>query len=108
MRVINIDCRKQTVKAPIANQGHGHAGVLGHHGGPGGRFKFAAPTLRLLALWVERQVVPPAPHANITKFEDCKLRWRNIVRPGLRPGRRLEPQIYGNAKSKKARNLERA
>ena len=42
-----------------------------HHGGAGGGFKFAAPALRLLALWVERQVVPPVPHVKITMFEDC-------------------------------------
>ena len=55
---------------PYSQSGHGHAGVLGHHGGAGGRFKSAAPALRLLAFWVERWVVPPAPHVNITKFED--------------------------------------
>ena len=60
-------------EAPVADQGHGHAGVLGHHGGAGGRFKFAAPVLRLLAFWVERRVVPPAPHVNMTMFEDCDL-----------------------------------
>jgi hypothetical protein len=60
-------------EAPIANQGHGHAGVLGHHGGAGGKFKFAAPALRLLAFWVERWVVPPAPYVNITMFEVCNL-----------------------------------
>jgi hypothetical protein len=38
-----------------------------------GRFKFAAPALRLLAFWVERRVVPPAPHVNMTMFEDCSL-----------------------------------
>ena len=32
-------------EAPIANQGHGHAGVLGHQGGASGRFKSAAPAL---------------------------------------------------------------
>ena len=79
-------------EAPVANQGDGHAGALGHHGGAGGRFKFAAPALRLLAFWVERWVVPPAPHVNITMFEDCNLAGeishdftrRPIERPGSR------------------------
>jgi hypothetical protein len=33
----------------------------------------AAPALRLLAFWVERWVVPPTSHVNITMFEDCNL-----------------------------------
>jgi hypothetical protein len=36
-----------------------------------GRQRFQA--LKLLAFWVERRVVPPIPHVNITKFEDCNL-----------------------------------
>jgi hypothetical protein len=58
-------------EAPVANQGHGHAGVLEHL--EGGRFKSAAPALRLLAFWVERRVVPPVSHVNITMFDDCDL-----------------------------------
>ena len=54
-------CDGRRVKPPIAIRGHGHAGALGHHGGAGGRFKFAAPALRLLAFWVERWASPPAP-----------------------------------------------
>ena len=38
-------------EAPRADQGRGHAGVVGYHGGVGGRFKLAAPASRLWAFW---------------------------------------------------------
>jgi hypothetical protein len=66
-------------QAHRADQGRGHAGVVGYHSGAGGRFKFAAPALKLRAIWVERWVVPPAPHVNITKFEDCSLAEKRCI-----------------------------
>jgi hypothetical protein len=71
-------------------------GVLGHHGGAGGRFKFAAPTLRLLALWVARRIVPPAPHVNITMFEDCN--WAGETSYGQTCGP-VEDLNRGNART---------
>ena len=67
---------------PCNRDGHGHSGVLGHHGGvsddgAGGRFEFARPACTLLALWVEQQGVQPAPYVTITQFGDLQLSREN-------------------------------
>jgi hypothetical protein len=81
---------------------------LGHHGGVGGRFKFAAPALWLLAFWVERRVVPPASHVNITTFESFTLAGEISYGQACDPLEDFESRAYGNTGSKKANELERA
>ena len=56
-----------------------NAGVLGHHGGAGGRFKFAAPALRLLSFLGKTMGSPTSPSRQPKYVRELRLSWENIT-----------------------------